>query len=99
MSPTILSSRLFRPATISVRNTPAISGRKRASIATASHSASSGQASSSRPASHSAASAASGGPDTGIRPVQFGTAVIRNPAKAAEAKPNSISCMCQLAAP
>ena len=57
-----------------------MTGRNSASTATASHGASSGKVSISLPASHSAASAISGGPDTGIRPVQFGTAVSRKPA-------------------
>ena len=48
-----------------------------------------------RPASHSPASAASGAPRSGSRPVQFGIAVRRKPATLARAKPNTISWMCQ----
>ena len=42
-----------------------------------------------RPATQTAASASSGQPTTGSRPVQFGTAVSRNPATTAGTKPNS----------
>ena len=38
---------------------------------------------------------ASGAPCSGIRPVQLGTAVKRNPATVASAKPKIISCPCQ----
>ena len=52
-----------------------------------------------RPRTHNANSAASGGPAIGSRPVQFGIAVNRNPVITAPAKPNNISWRCQASAP
>jgi hypothetical protein len=51
-----------------------------------------------RPKSHRSTSTASGMPCSGIRPVQFGIAVSRNPATVAAANPKTISCACQRAA-
>ena len=46
-------------------------------------------------ADQSANNPPSGQPAIGRRPVQFGTAVSRNPPITAPTKPNSISCRCQ----
>ena len=90
----------FFPAISSRAQTATSTGRNSASTATASGTPIQPAASiASRPASHSPKSAASGGPDSGICPVQFGIAVIRNPASTAGAKPNSISCPCQATVP
>ena len=77
----ILRLRQFFPAMISRASTAASAIRKARSMPTT-HPAGShpDSAIAIRPASHSAASAATGQPTTGIRPVQFGTAVSRKPA-------------------
>ncbi|CPJ28643.1 Uncharacterised protein [Bordetella pertussis] len=49
-----------------------------------------------RAASHSAASAASGAPRSGLTPVQVAAAVSRKPTAMAPMKPHSISCACQM---
>ena len=48
-----------------------------------------------RPVSHVANNTASGDPESGKAPVQFGTAVSKKPATAAAANPKIISWACQ----
>ncbi len=95
---TIMGSvRQFLPDTISLVMTAIRATGKDRSAKTVSHSETNAEKRQAiRPRSHKAARPARGQPRTGRRPVQFGTAVRRNPAIAAITKPNSISWTCQL---
>jgi len=76
--------RQFRPATISTTLIAVTASRKdRSSAITAQAGRASTPATASRASSHSPLSATSGRPRLGIRPVQFGIAVKRNPARTA----------------
>ncbi len=76
----------MRPATISTAIMVAMAARKpQSTIITGTAPSGSSPATASRPASHRTASAISGVPRAGIRPVQFGTAVNRKPAITAAA--------------
>jgi hypothetical protein len=78
-------------------NAPRTGRNARSTAATSANGQDAALPASSLPSSHSADIATSGPPANPRRPVQLGTAVSRNPATAAQTKPNNISCPCQRA--
>ena len=75
----------FRPATISATTmAPIAAMNAQSTTITRTGPCPNAPATASRPASHKAASTISGQPRVGIRPVQFGMAVNKNPAMTAE---------------
>ena len=79
-----------------IASTTARIGRNATSRPMASHAGTPGRTSATRPAIHSAASAPRPAPVAVRRPVQLLAAVSRKPAITAAAKPNTISCACQM---